>query len=160
MFSTMTTSRKEEMRRIGTGSAVKGGSKTTKTAARKVATPWGTATVTDEVKVVQQAGERRFATVVQLLESTGGEQLVRFSYTNDGVARRGPVTLRGRDIERLQAALATRPQVAEALGWGGGRQHEDRAAGALGRAAPDNLETNRRTCSGRDGVGESRRVDQ
>ena len=34
---------------------------------RKVATPWGAAVVADEVRVAQRSGERRFATVVQLL---------------------------------------------------------------------------------------------
>ena len=69
----------------------------------KVTTPWGAAEVTDEVRVAQRAGERRFATVVQLLESAEGEPLLRFAYTTDGVARRGPVTLRVRDVDRLRA---------------------------------------------------------
>jgi hypothetical protein len=30
--------------------------------------------------------------------------------------RRGPVTLRGRDLERLRTALAERPRLAHALG--------------------------------------------
>jgi hypothetical protein len=41
-------------------------------------TPWGAASVVDEVRVQQRAGEKRFASVVQLLE-TRGERLVRFS---------------------------------------------------------------------------------
>jgi len=41
---------------------------------------------------------------------------VRFAYTTDGSARRGPVTLRLRDLERLRAGLAERPALAEALG--------------------------------------------
>ena len=65
------------------------------------------------------AGEKRFASVVQLLE-TRGERLVRFSYTTEGVARRGPVTLRARDLERLRAQLAGHPELAAALGFGAG----------------------------------------
>ena len=65
----------------------------------------------------QRAGDKRFASVVELLESAQGERLVRFAYTTDGVARRGPVTLRARDLERLrQRARARRPALAEALG--------------------------------------------
>ena len=86
----------------------------------KVATPWGAAAVTDEVRVAQRAGERRFATVVQLLESADGEPLLRFAYTTDGVVRRGPVTMRMRDVERLRSALKQRPGLAAALGILGG----------------------------------------
>ena len=64
----------------------------------------------------QRAGEKRFATIVQLLENERGERLIRFAYSTGGTARRGPVTLRGRDLERLRAALAERPQLAEVLG--------------------------------------------
>jgi len=80
-------------------------------------TPWGAASVLDEVRVQQRAGEKRFASVVQLLE-TRGERLVRFSYTTEGVARRGPVTLRARDLERLRTQLARHPELAAALGFG------------------------------------------
>jgi hypothetical protein len=62
-------------------------------------------------------GGRRFASVVQLLETQKGERLVRSAYSTDGVARRGPVTLRERDMARLRAALAQHPALAEALGW-------------------------------------------
>jgi hypothetical protein len=87
---------------------------------RKVATPWGAAVVTDEVRVPQRSGDRRFATVVELLESEAGEPLLRIAYTTDGTARRGPVTLRGRDLERLRTALAERPAIAGAFGLKGG----------------------------------------
>jgi len=83
--------------------------------AKTSATPWGAATVVDEVTVQQRAGDKRFASVVQLLEA-GGERLVRFSYATAGVARRGPVTLRARDLERLRTELAKHPDLAEALG--------------------------------------------
>jgi hypothetical protein len=86
----------------------------------KAATPWGDAALVDQVEIPQRAGERRFASVVQLLVDAKGERLVRFAYTTDGTARRGPVTLRARDLARLQQALARHPELAEALGLGGG----------------------------------------
>jgi hypothetical protein len=82
----------------------------------KAATPWGPAELLEELKLAQRAGEKRFSSVVQLLEVEGGERLVRFAYTTDGSARRGPVTFRLRDLERLRAGLAERPALAEALG--------------------------------------------
>jgi hypothetical protein len=84
--------------------------------AGKTATPWGGAELVEQVTVKQQAGERRFASLVQLLETRNGERLVRFAYSSDGRARRGPVTLRARDIARLRAQLAQHPALAEALG--------------------------------------------
>lgn len=80
-------------------------------------TPWGAATLVEEISVPQRAGDRRFAVVVQLLETASGERLVRFAYTTEGSARRGPVTMRARDVERLRAALARAPVLAAALGW-------------------------------------------
>jgi hypothetical protein len=82
----------------------------------KAATPWGPAELVEEVTLAQRAGEKRFSSVVQLLEAPGGERLVRFAYTTGGSARRGPVTLRGRDLQRLREGLAKRPALAEALG--------------------------------------------
>jgi hypothetical protein len=72
----------------------------------------------EEVTVAQRAGERRFSSLVQLLETASGEPLVRFAYTTDGTARRGPVTMRARDVDRLRQALAETPALAEALGLG------------------------------------------
>ena len=83
--------------------------------ATKAATVWGEATVVEEVTLPQRAGEKRFASVVQLLEGEDGERFVRFAYTTDGTTRRGPVTLRARDVERLREALAGSPQLAAAL---------------------------------------------
>jgi hypothetical protein len=83
---------------------------------RSVATPWGPAGLVEEVSVPQRAGGKRFAVLVQLLEAGNGERLVRFAYTTDGSARRGPVTMRARDIERLRAALERAPVLGEALG--------------------------------------------
>jgi hypothetical protein len=82
----------------------------------KTATPWGPADLVEEVTVRQQAGDKRFASIVQLLETGNGERLVRFAYSTGGTARRGPITLRQRDLERLRAALANRPQLQEVLG--------------------------------------------
>jgi hypothetical protein len=79
------------------------------------ATPWGKATVVEEVSLPQRQGERRFASIVQLLETGEGETLVRFAYTTGGTARRGPVTLKARDLERLRAGLERTPRLKEAL---------------------------------------------
>ena len=89
-------------------------------AATRTATPWGRAELVEELTVRQQAGDRRFASVVQLLETARGERLVRFAYSTDGTRRRGPVTFRPRDIEKLHAALVQHPALAEALELGGG----------------------------------------
>jgi len=83
----------------------------------RAATPWGPAELVEELTLRQQAGERRFASIVQLLETAGGVRLVRFAYSTGGTARRGPVTLRARDIARLRAALDQHPALAEALGF-------------------------------------------
>src|SRR5437762_4563673 len=81
---------------------------TSKTVTNRTATPWGPATTVDEVRVAQRAGDRRFAFLLQLLENERGDRLVRFAYSTDGTARRGPVTLRLRDLERLRAATVDR----------------------------------------------------
>lgn len=91
----------------------------TKTRPKTVATPWGAAHPVEQVTLQQRAGDKRFASLVQLLESDDGERFVRFAYTTGGVARRGPVTLKLRDLERLRAALAEYPALADALLGGG-----------------------------------------
>jgi hypothetical protein len=78
-------------------------------------TPWGQATLLDEVRLQQRAGDKRFASIVQLLEGAGGEPLVRFAYSTGGSARRGPVTLRKRDLDRLRAAREEHPRLSELL---------------------------------------------
>ncbi len=83
---------------------------------RTVITPWGKATAIEQLRIAQRAGERRFATLVELLETDGGERLVRFAYTTDGSARRGPVTLRAKDVARMQKLLERTPELREALG--------------------------------------------
>jgi hypothetical protein len=82
----------------------------------RVATPWGAANLVERLTVPQRAGERRFASLVELLETGDGERLVRFAYSTDGVGRRGPVTLRARDVERLHKELGRTPALAELLG--------------------------------------------
>lgn len=81
-------------------------------------TPWGKATTLEEVSIPQRSGDRRFSIVVQLLETGDGEALVRFSYSTGGAVRRGPVTLRARDLERLRGALSSAPALRRALKGG------------------------------------------
>lgn len=72
----------------------------------------------ERVSVPQRAGEKQFESLVELLACEGGEQLVRISYTTGGAVRRGPVTLRLRDLARLRRSVGSRvPALAEALGW-------------------------------------------
>jgi hypothetical protein len=78
-------------------------------------TPWGPATLVEQLRLPQQAGDKRFASVVELLENDRGERLVRFAYSTDGTTRRGPVTLRERDLARLRKELAKRPALADVL---------------------------------------------
>lgn len=86
----------------------------------KTSTPWGQAMLVERLALPQRAGEKRFSSVVELLEDARGERFIRFAYATGGAARRGPVTLRARDVARLHAALAKTPALAEALRLGGG----------------------------------------
>lgn len=81
----------------------------------KAATAWGEAAVVEQLTLPQRAGGKRFASLVQLLENGKGEKLVRFAYSTDGKARRGPVTLRAADLERLRQELVGSPGLAEVL---------------------------------------------
>jgi hypothetical protein len=83
----------------------------------RITTAWGRAKLVEEVTLPQRAGQKRFTSVVQLLEDDKGDWLVRFAYTTDGQARRGPVTLRGADLERLRDRLGDHPSLAAALGF-------------------------------------------
>lgn len=83
---------------------------------RTTTTPWGPATVVEKLSLRQQAGEKRFDSVVELLENDRGDQLIRVAYATSGTNRRGPVTFRARDLDRLRAALAKSPGLAAALG--------------------------------------------
>jgi hypothetical protein len=86
--------------------------------ARKVETPWGRATVVQRIAVPQRAGDKQFESVLELLAGEGGEQLVRIGYSTGGAVRRGPVTLRLRDLVRLRRTVGSRaPELAETLGW-------------------------------------------
>ena len=87
----------------------------TKARPKPIATPWGPAYAVEQLTLQQRAGDKRFASIVQLLETDKGERMVRFAYTTDGTSRRGPVTLKLRDLERLRAALAEHPALADAL---------------------------------------------
>jgi hypothetical protein len=82
----------------------------------RTATPWGRATLVEQVSLAQRVGDKRFASVVELLESERGESLVRIAYSTGGAIRRGPVTLRARDLVKLREALAKTPALAAALG--------------------------------------------
>ena len=79
-------------------------------------TPWGPATLVERVTLPQRVGEKRFASLLELLEDRRGERFVRVAYSTGGVVRRGPVTLRARDLARLREALQKTPELAEALG--------------------------------------------
>jgi hypothetical protein len=81
----------------------------------KTATPWGSATLLERVTLPQRAGEKRFASLVELLEGERGERFIRFAYSTGGANRRGPVTLRLRDLERLRGALERAPELARVL---------------------------------------------
>jgi hypothetical protein len=81
-----------------------------------VTTPWGRATVVEEVVLEQAAGDREFGSLVQLLVDESGATLVRFAYSTGGTGRRGPVTLREEDLERLRGELRERRRLAKALG--------------------------------------------
>lgn len=85
----------------------------------QAATPWGPGTIVEEVVLRQRVGDQRFASHVQLLETANGERLVRFAYSTGGSVRRGPVTLRERDVAKLREGLGGRPELAAALGLGG-----------------------------------------
>ena len=82
----------------------------------KTATPFGPATLVERVSLPQKAGDKKFSSVVELLETDRGDRLVRVAYSTGGAVRRGPVTLRARDLERLRDALAKAPELAEVLG--------------------------------------------
>ncbi len=84
-----------------------------------VTTPWGKATSVEAVSVPQRSGDKRFTTRIELLATDDGERLVRFSYATDGTARRGPVTLRERDLAKLRAALERSPELGRMLQEGG-----------------------------------------
>jgi hypothetical protein len=103
----------------------------------KKSTPWGPAVLVDEVVVEQQAGDRAFATHVQLLETAAGERLVRLAYATaaHGWVRRGPVTMQIGDLERLRETLAEHPELETAFGYNGAATRGRRGARGLRRRA-------------------------
>jgi hypothetical protein len=82
----------------------------------KTTTPWGPATLVEKVSLPQRAGDKHFSSVIELLEDQKGTRFIRIAYATGGAVRRGPVTLRARDLDRLRDALAKTPELAEALG--------------------------------------------
>jgi hypothetical protein len=82
----------------------------------KISTPFGPATLVEQVSLPQKVGDKRFSSHVELLETDRGDRLVRIAYSTDGTIRRGPVTFRARDVERLRTALAKAPGLAAVLG--------------------------------------------
>jgi hypothetical protein len=82
----------------------------------KTATPFGPATLVERVSLPQKSGDKSFQSIVELLETERGDRLVRVAYSTGGAVRRGPVTLRERDLERLRNALAKAPELASLLG--------------------------------------------
>jgi hypothetical protein len=83
-----------------------------------VTTAFGNAEIAEQVTLKQRVNGKQFSTLVQLLEDDRGEWFIRFAYATDGVARRGPVTLRGSDVERLRVALRKTPRLQALLGMG------------------------------------------
>jgi hypothetical protein len=81
----------------------------------KISTPFGAATLVERVSLPQKAGDKRFNSLVELLETDRGDRLIRIAYSTDGIVRRGPVTFRARDLERLRAALAKAPALSQVL---------------------------------------------
>jgi len=82
---------------------------------KKAETPWGAATLVEELRLTQQVGDKQFASLIQLLETPKGERLVRFAYATHGTARRGPVTLRERDFQKVRKTLSKYPGLQETL---------------------------------------------
>lgn len=81
----------------------------------KTATPFGPATLVERVSLPQRVGEKKFSSIVELLETDRGDRLVRVAYSTGGAVRRGPVTLRARDLARLRDALERAPALADVL---------------------------------------------
>ena len=94
---------------------------------RGITTPWGRASLVEEARVDQEASGKRFAVLAQLLETSEGLELVRFAYTSNGTARRGPVTLRREDLAALQGQLVGAPGLATALAPLTARLHRRRS---------------------------------
>ena len=81
-----------------------------------VTTAFGKAEIAEQVTLKQRVSGKQFTTLVQLLEDEKGDWLVRLAYATDGTVRRGPVTFRGADLERLRVALRKTPRLQALLG--------------------------------------------
>src|ERR1044072_2325692 len=92
-----------------------------------VTTAFGKAEIAEKVTLKQRVNGKQFSTLVQLLEDDKGECLMWFVYATDGVARRGPVTLRGTDVERLRVALRKTPRLQALLRMGEGASRSGRS---------------------------------
>jgi hypothetical protein len=107
-------------------------------AAKKSATPWGNATLLEEVSLRQEAPGREFSTHAQLLETESGERLVRLAYSTPehGYVRRGPVTLTVEDLTRLLEEIDGHSELAAAFGRSGSRPRRASGRGLRRRASP------------------------
>jgi len=76
-----------------------------------ITTAFGQAELVEEVAVAQSCELKEFSTHIQLLKGVNGDELVRFAYSTDATARRGPVTLRMADLKRLAKALTKTPKL-------------------------------------------------
>jgi hypothetical protein len=83
-----------------------------------VSTAFGKAEVAEQVSLKHRVNGKQFSTLVELLEDDNGNWLVRFAYSTDGTIRRGPVTFRAADLERLRVALRKTPRLCALLGIG------------------------------------------
>ncbi len=76
-----------------------------------ITTAWGPAELVEEISVPQSNDDKEFVSHIQLLEGGAGEPLLRFAYSTEDVARRGPVTLRIADVKRLGKGLEKTPKL-------------------------------------------------
>ena len=88
---------------------------TTRTPTTKAATPWGPATGVEDTATAA-SGDKRFASIVQLLEDGEGERLVRFAYATERSRPARPGYACARVTSNACARpSAERPALAEAL---------------------------------------------
>jgi hypothetical protein len=78
-------------------------------------TPWGRATLVEEVAIDHEALDRGYTAVVQLLELQDGEQLVRFGARAQGAHRLNCLTLRASELEELEEGLLEAERLASVL---------------------------------------------
>ena len=83
-------------------------------------TPWGPSRLVERLELRQRAGDRRFASVVELLETERGERARPLRVHDRRRRPPRPVTLRARDLERLRAQLASGRSSPRVLGLRGG----------------------------------------